>query len=460
MMTGHDLTVGSTRKHLIRLGLPMLIGMLVNNLYGIFDLYWVSRLGDAPVASISVAYNLMVLVMAIGQILSVGIVALVAQAAGRKDAATVHHLFHQAAVLSLVVGLCFVVPLMLARGWLAEVMTTEAETELLTEQVLTWFIPALGLLIPMLTVAAALRGLGNVRAPVRVQLGSIVLNMALSPLLIFGWVFGIKLDTQGAPVATLIALSVSNLWLLIYSLRHDHLQLGSASWRPDWQIWRKVIRIGFPAGSEFGLMAVFFGFALWVLSRYGAEAQAAFGIGMRWLQIGMTPAFALGFAVAAVAGQNYGAGLLDRVQQSTRGALMMGLISTTITAIIGLLMPATLMSMFTDDPKVMEVGVELIRVLAWNLIASSVVITLSGVFSGLGKTLPPLLGQLVRYSLAIGACSILLAVNRFEIIYMWQIQVATTALQAVMTAWMLRALMRRERNTPAVGAMGLSGEVR
>ena len=86
-----------------------------------------------------------------------------------------------------------------------------------------------------------------------------------------------------------------------------------ADWKPRLGLWKKTLGIGLPAGAEFALMAVYL-FVVYAVSRpFGSAAQAGFGIGMRILQAGFMPVVALGFAVAPVAGQNFGARRAERV---------------------------------------------------------------------------------------------------------------------------------------------------
>src|SRR5947208_9140818 len=104
-----DLTHGPIRGHLVKMTLFMLISMFLQTLYNLVDLYWVSRLGKEAVAAVSIASNLMMIVMACGQVVAVGGAAVISQAAGRKDHVRVQLLFNQTLALSGLIGVIFAI---------------------------------------------------------------------------------------------------------------------------------------------------------------------------------------------------------------------------------------------------------------------------------------------------------------------------------------------------------------
>src|SRR5882672_2866199 len=96
-----DLTQGSIFKHIVAMALPIAIGMLLQTLYLIVDLYFVARLGDAAIAGVSSAGNVTFVIMALTQMVGVGAVALISHAVGRKDQADANHVFNQSVLLSM-----------------------------------------------------------------------------------------------------------------------------------------------------------------------------------------------------------------------------------------------------------------------------------------------------------------------------------------------------------------------
>ena len=153
------------------------------------------------------------------------------------------------------------------------------------------------------------------------RLGVGILNMVLAPFLIFGWLTHHPFGVAGAAMSTFVAIAIASVWLTLYFLPADsYLRFVPRDWRPDLSLWKKMLGIGLPAGAEFGLLAVYL-FIVYMISRpFGSAAQAGFGIGMRIVQAGFLPVVELGFAVAPVAGQNFGAHHPERVRATFRSA--------------------------------------------------------------------------------------------------------------------------------------------
>src|SRR5688572_29812213 len=151
-----------------------------------------------------------------------------------------------------------------------------------------------------------------------------------------------------------------------------------------------MLKIGLPAGAEFALMAVYLGIVYVVTRRFGAAAQAGFGIGLRIVQSAFLPVVALGFAVAPVAGQNYGARRGERVRQTFKTAAIMSISVMLVVIILTHLFPGRLIRVFSSDPNVIEVGEVYLRIVSWNFIASGLVFVSSSMFQAMGNTLPAL----------------------------------------------------------------------
>ena len=247
-----DLTSGSITRHLLKTMSFMLVMMIFQTLYLLVDLYRVGRLGTAAVAAVGIAGNLSFAVLALTQMLGVGTTTVVAHAAGRR---------------------------------------ADAGTARLTGEYLRWFIPAMALQFPLVAMSAALRGIGNFKIGVAVGIVTIVINLLVAPVLIFGWIGAPALGIAGAAIASLFALVIGNVWLALYC-RSGTLSFARDEWRPRVTIWKRLLGIGLPAGFDFAMMAVYLFIVYAVTKPFGAAAQAGFGIGMRVMQGGFMPVVA------------------------------------------------------------------------------------------------------------------------------------------------------------------------
>ena len=435
----HDLTSGSLIRNLLRSSAMMLVGMVFQTLYFLVDLYFVGRLGKSAVAAVSLSGNLMFLTLALTQMLGVGTTALIAHAAGRKDRDQVRLVFNQSLGLSLIVGGVFLLVMVALRGRFATVQSADPETARLAAEYLAWFVPSLAAQFAMVAVAAALRGIGDFKPGMIVQAATVVLNIVLAPVLMFGWGTGRALGVAGTALASFVAVVVGVVALFAYVLRVGGLlRFIAAEQRPRLAMWARMLKIGLPAGLEFGLMGVYM-FAVYAITRrFGAAAQAGFSIGLRVVQAGFMPVVALGFAVSPVAGQNFGARLPDRVRGTFRAAAKLAAVMMGALALACHFFPQALVRVFNGDPDVLAVGGEYLRIVAWNFIPSGIVFVSSSMFQALGNTLPPLVSSVVRTSLAVIPAYLLSTTDGFALRWIWYLSAASVVCQMALNLFFLR----------------------
>jgi putative MATE family efflux protein len=450
-----DLTTGSITHHLLQTTSFMLVAMVFQTLYVLVDLYWVGRLGKEAVAAVGVAGNLTFIVLAVSQMLGVGTTTLVSHAVGRKDRDLSLLLFNQSQVLSVVTGAVFLVVAMWLRVPYAQSLSADTETAALAADYLLWFIPAMALQFGMVAMGSALRGTGNFKPGMIVQSATVVINIILAPFLIFGWFTGIRLGVGGAALSTFVAVVVGIVWISTYFLKpSDFLHFVPSDWRPKLPMWGRLLKVGLPAGAEFALMAAYL-FIVYAVSRpFGAAAQAGFGIGMRIVQAGFLPVVALGFAVAPVAGQNFGARQASRVRQTFVSAATLAGSVMLLFALICHMAPAAMIRFFSSDPQVVGVGEEYLRIVSWNFIASGIIFVGSSMFQALGNTIPPLVTSVLR--LVLIGVPILWLVHQpgFALRWIWYLSVLSVTLQLITNLLLLhrefRLRLRFDTPAPAV----------
>lgn len=439
----NDLTQGSLHRHLARLAGTMLFGMVFQTLYYLVDLYFVARVGSEAVAAVGLCGNLMMLTIAVTQALTVGTTALVSHAWGRKDFVEARRIFNQSQVLATGAGLLFIAVVFALRERFVTSLAADEATARAALDYLAWFLPGLGLQFLLVAMAAALRGAGEVKAPMMVQVLAVVLNIVLAPILIVGWGTGRPLGVLGAGLATFLSILAGAAFLIFWVRRnHEVLTLEPSQWRPDFPLWRRMLGIGLPSGGEFFLMSVYAGLIYYLTRPFGAAAQAGFGVGMRVLQTGFMPAVAVAFSIAPIAGQNFGAGHFDRVRGSLRvGLQWIAVLMLTFMAICHFF-PETLMAPFSKDPAVIAAGAGMLAILSFNFLASGAVLVASGLFQALGNTLPSLLASASRMLLFALPAFFLARRPGFELDQLWWLSVGSVLFQAVLAFWLLNREMK------------------
>jgi putative MATE family efflux protein len=438
-----NLTHGSIYRHLMAMAMPIAAGMLLQTLYYVVDLYFVAQLGDAAIAGVSATSPVVFVVFALTQILGVGTVALVSHAVGRNDKADANHVFNQSVALAALCAVAAFMVGLLGAGPFMRALGADDATMAAGATYLRWFAPGLALQFALVAMGSALRGTGVVKPTMVVQAATVALNIVLCPILIAGWATGYPLGVRGAALASTLAIAVGIALMAIYFARLEHyVAFNRAQWRPRLVTWKRLLNIGLPAGGEFALMALFMGVVYWVIRDFGAVAQAGFGIGMRVMQSIFLPAIAIAFAAAPIAGQNFGARHADRVRETFRAA---GVSCGGFMLLLTLFCQwrsAWLVRVFTDDPAVISVGVDYLRIISWNFVGMGIVFVCSSLFQGLGNTWPSLLSSGSRVLLFAIPALWMSTLPDFQLVDLWHLSVATVVLQALLSLFLLRREFR------------------
>jgi putative MATE family efflux protein len=439
-----DLTQGSIGGHLAQMSTFIGVGMLVQTLYYLVDLYFVAGLGQQALAGVSAAGNVMFVVLALTQVLSVGTVTLISHAVGRKDQADANLVFNQSLLISSICSVLMLIAGYTIAGAYVREIAADAGAAQAGQTYLFWFVPGLALQFALVGMGAALRGTGIVKPTMTVQSLTLILNTILAPVLIAGWGTGHPLGVKGAALASSISISVGVILLMIYFARLEkYVHLNRSLWKPDFSTWKRMLNIGLPAGGEFMIMFLIVGIIYWCIRDFGAGAQAGFGIGSRVMQSIFLPAMAVAFAASPIAGQNFGARQAQRVRDTFR---------TAATACVGIMLIMTLLCQwkapllvgaFTNDPHVIDVAVKYLKIVSWNFVGTGIIFTCSGLFQAMGNTWPALLSSAGRI-LTFCIPAVWLSLQPWvQLEHFWHLSVATIVLQAIFSLWLLLGEFRK-----------------
>lgn len=449
-----DMTEGSVTRHLLHMASFMAVSMLVQTLYLLADLYWVGTLGKEAIAAVGLSGNLMMVVLALTQMLSVGTTTVISHAAGRKDQAHAELGFNQSIILSLAVAVLFGFCSFPFRQQYSVVLSADAPTATLAASYLVWFIPSLMLQFPMVSLGAALRATGIIKPAVGIQVLSVVLNIIFAPLLIFGVGPFPKMGVSGAALATFVSIMIGNILMIVYFERSfKYLRFRVSQWRPQFKIWWSILRIGIPAGAEFALMAVYIVVVYAIIRSFGAAAQAGFGVGARVMQAMFLPVIAIAFSVAPIVGQNFGGRRADRVRATFYSALMLTSAVMVLLTVLSQFGASIFIRGFTNDPDVIAFGSEYLQIISLNFIAMGIVFTSSSVFQGIGNTWPPLISSATRLLVFVLPALILSSRPNFHIRQVWYLSVVSILFQAVANFLLLRREFQKRLVFPEGGGM-------
>ena len=438
-----DLTQGSVWGNLARMSVFLMGSMLVQALYLLADMYWVGRLGKESVAAVGLAANLMALTLALTQMMGVGTTTLISHAVGVKDHARARFVFNQSFWMSIIGGgvLCSIA--LLFRYAYCSALAASPETVRLGTSYLVWFIPALFLQFPLIAMGAALRGAGVVKPTVAVLVVTVVLNLVLAPILIFGWVTGRVFGVQGAAMATFIALAIGVASMFGYfEIKEKYLGFDRSALRADFKLWREVIGIGLPAGAELAILGIYLIVVYAVIRHFGAQAQGGFAIGARIMQSLILPAVAVGMANSPIVGQNYSAKRPERVRQSFWAACCIGSAVMLLLTLLCQLKAKAIVGLFSKQSDVVAVAADYLRTISWTFLATGLIFACVSLFQGFGNTRPPFLSSILRLFVFAVPVLFLLHWPALTLHHIWLISALSIWVQALANVWFLRRELR------------------
>ena len=411
-----------------KLAWPTMLANIIGGLQGIVDHAMVGHfVGYTANAGIGVALQIFIVVIVFIMSLFTGMSILVARFAGANDELMADRTVYQAFLTATFLSLVVLAPVgYVVSPWLLQFVnaTPEVQAEALPYLRIS-FVYSLGTLL-FFMVGGALRAAGDARTPMVLGIVMTVLNIVLNIILIPGFGPIPAFGTAGAAIGTVIAAAVMaayGMWKLWRGGWVVSFPRG-LGYRPDWEIIRALFRFGLPTGVQGVVMNIGGVFLLAFIGSLAqsAEAQAAFAISysqlfsfITWTAVGL-----LG-AAATTAGQNLGAGRPERAQQAVSISARIGLIGAAAIGLAFLLMPRLLLAVFgMTEPVVVELGVQLLRILSLSGLFVVVALAYTGGLQGTGDTRSPMYISIVsQIVIPLGYCFILQQMGRLDPLDIW-----------------------------------------
>ncbi len=383
---------GGVRRDVLRLALPATGEQLLGLMVGIVDTFLVGHLGATSLAAVGLAYQWIFLATTLFGSIATGSTALIARFIGAREHEQANQVLRQSVLLGALIGL--------VTGVLAFALARPAVTLLgarddvagLSTTYLQIAACSLFLATLMYIGNACLRGAGDTRTPLYVMLVVNVLNIAVAWVAINGLLGVPRLGVAGSALGAAVAQSAGGLIVIAVLLRgKGALRLRLARLRPDWDLIRRLLRVGLPTGVEQVLFRTGNMAYVSVLASLGVAAYAANQVAINGWSLSFMPGF--GFAVAAttLVGQALGAREPDVAQQRGYTAYKMGAALMAAIGVLFVLFPSHIMAFFTNDGEVIALGSLPLRIvgLFQPILAASMIF--AGALRGAGDTRYPML---------------------------------------------------------------------
>lgn len=413
-------------RTIARVALPAVASSLLMTLFTSVDMYWVGRyVGATALAAVSTSVFWIWLVIAAGEMVSVGLTAVAARRHGQRDPGAAAKIAGNALAFSLLFGVCIAGTGIALLPHLFAIMGMPPEIGALGRRYLGAYLIGAPLVFGFFAVDAAFRASGDTRTPFALLTVSIAVTLILDPVLILGLWGAPQMGIAGAAVATVLTRGAAFVMGLVIAVRRGIIDIRRP--RP-WAVGA-VVRVGLPTAVTGAFFSLIYVALTRTTTQFGTPALAALGIGHRvesWLyMVGV----GFGAATAAIVGQNLGAGRIDRAERA--GWISVGFCTLlgTVTGIIGYLLADPIAGWFTDDPQVMAEGARYLRIAAVAQMFLCMEVVLEGALGGAGDTLPPMLASSVLTAARIPLA--MWAAPRYGVSGIWWVLTATAVARAL-----------------------------
>jgi len=385
-----DYTRGPIGRAILLLAVPMVLEMIMESVFAVVDIFWVSHLGTDAAATVGLTESLMTLVYALAIGLSIGAMATIARRIGEKNPDGAARAAVQAIVLALIVSLVIgaigaplapkLLALMGGSPWVIE------HGSAFTRVMLACNISV----VMLFMINAIFRGAGDAAIAMRTLWLANWINILLGPCLIFGLGPFPKLGIVGAAIATSIGRGTGAIFALIklfrsggrFEIKREHLRIEPS-------VIGRLIRL-----SATGTFQVFIGMASWIglvriISSFGSNAVAGYTFGIRVILFALLPSWGMANAAATMVGQALGAKDPERAERAVWKAGFYNMIFLGVVGLLFIFFAPQIIWFYTDDPNVAHYGVDCLRIVAYGFLFYAYGMVLGQSFNGAGDTWTP-----------------------------------------------------------------------
>jgi putative MATE family efflux protein len=395
--TNHDFTEGDMNRAIILLAIPMILEMCMESLFGVVDVFFVSRLGPDAVATVGLTESLLALVFGVAIGLSMATTAFVARRIGEKDPDGAAEASVQAILIGLIVSAIVGLIGILWAPQLLRLMGSTPAVEANANYTRLMLGGSAGIFLLFL-INAIFRGAGDASLAMRSLWIANAINIILDPCLINGWGPFPKLGVFGAAVATTTGRGVGvlyQLWAL--NSNASRIVIRRPQVRLNLPVMLNLLRVSITGMVQFLLATASWVALIRIVSSFGSSVVAGYTIAVRLLVFAILPSWGLSNAAATLVGQNLGAKKPERAEKSVYRTGVYNMIYMGLVSVAFVFFPGILVSVFTNDPAVMSPAVSCLAIFGLAFVSYAWGMVLMQAFNGAGDTMTPTLINVLAF---------------------------------------------------------------
>lgn len=388
--TEQDFTSGRLSRAILLLSIPMVLEMVMESVFALVDIFFVSRLGSGAVVTVGITESLLTIIYALAVGFSVGTTALISRRVGEKDA--------EGAAVGAVQAILAGMMLAMVIGITGAVFSKDflrlmgATPDIVESGYMYTRIMLGGNIVIMLLfiINAVFRSAGDAAISMRVLWIANIINIILDPCLIFGWGPFPELGIKGAAVATNTGRGIAVLYQLFLLFRgHGRVKILRKHMRLNFKVMVKLIRLSLGGiGQNIIATSSWIGMVR-IVAVFGSNVLAGYTIAIRIILFALLPAWGLGNAAATMVGQNLGANKPDRAERSVWLAGYANMIFLGSIALFLIINPAFFIKLFIDNEQVINSGAACLRIVSYGFLFYGMGMIVIQAMNGAGDTITP-----------------------------------------------------------------------
>lgn len=372
-------------------------GNFVHTLYNLADTFFIGKLGKEAVGAPSIAFNIVMLLTVLGSSFGAAGMTLMSQSRGRGEQEKVNYYLGQTAGLTIISGFILMIVGIIFSKPLLSLLRVPPEVYDYTYTYMSICMAEIPFMFISFTFSAALQAIGDGVTPFKVQLITVVLNVILDPILIFGIGPIPAMGVAGAAIATVVSRAVSAMVALyiLFSGKKE-VRLSFSSMRLERKSVFLLFKIGLPSSVGQALSTLGFTVMQGAVNSFGPAVIAAFGVGNRIIGMFNMPAMGFSQATASLVGQSLGEKNIPKAKLVVRQSLITIGIFISIFMSLTFFFGAELVQFFVNDPEVMSHGFHQFRIVSISVVFFAFFNVLNGAFQGGGDTMPIMVNNILR----------------------------------------------------------------
>lgn len=396
--TDQDFTTVKLSRAIFLLSVPMVLEMVMESVFAVVDIWFVSKLGAEAVAAVGLTESLVTVVYAIAMGIGLATTSVVSRRIGEKDPDRAARAAFQSIITGTVISLLIAIPGYIYSSDLLRIMGASSN---IVNSLSGYTAIMLGgniVIMLLFIINAAFRSSGDAAISMRVLWIANLINLLLDPILIFGLGPIPAIGIKGAAIATTTGRGIAVLYQLYILFRgNKRIRIAAAHIRINFRLILHILRISMGGIGQNLIATLSWIILVRIISQYGSVAIAGYTIAMRIVLFAMLPSWGISNAAATLVGQNLGAGRPERAERAVHITGIVNMIFLGLIGVILVIIPTGFIEIFIDNADVIKSGSTGLRIVSMGFIAYGFGMVIVNAFNGAGDTVTPTLINLFAF---------------------------------------------------------------